>query len=311
MFHFLQGIVWNNNIYVPQSLWGRGPHLQLLASVNYCWAIKMADWKTSSSIVHKSALTRNLISPSYGHGFGCAKSLCLYFLRVIKCFISNIRTHPCVLAITRIWLTPALRKPPGVIATPSLIPLVIFFIFLSYLLFPWVILFCTGYWVAGQAGGCFQNCGMHLKNRWTDFLCSKFYGIVYTRGCAMLWSFAHLPHMSLPMVQTLVTFGAIGAQTLRNVSLKPLHGFTLLEVLWNCSCVTSWSLSHFPHMALLMGRKKLVKSGTTGVEILQNPYISETTSWIQSIRSSMEWSRLLVLQLHHNHLLVCPMWKYQ
>ena len=39
----------------------------------------------------------------------------------------------------------------------------------------------------------------YLWNHWTYFLCSKYYGIFENYMYAMSWSFAHLPHMGLPM----------------------------------------------------------------------------------------------------------------
>ena len=41
----------------------------------------------------------------------------------------------------------------------------------------------------------------YMSNCLTDFLYSKFCGIIYACSCALSWSFAHLPHMGLPMGQ--------------------------------------------------------------------------------------------------------------
>ena len=54
-----------------------------------------------------------------------------------------------------------------------------------------------------------------------------------------------------------------------------------------------------PHMGLPMGQK-LVKSGSTWA-ILCGTHISETAGLIYTIRSSMELSKIVVVQ-HHGHL---------
>ena len=53
----------------------------------------------------------------------------------------------------------------------------------------------------------------YLCDRSTDYLHSKFCGIVQACSCAL--SFAHLPHMGLPMGQKLVKFATNWVQTLR------------------------------------------------------------------------------------------------
>ena len=69
-------------------------------------------------------------------------------------------------------------------------------------------------------GGCCKNTEFHgylwpsgswqtlrnvyLWNCWKDFLSSKLYEIVKTWSCATSWSFAHWPHLGLPMGQKLV-----------------------------------------------------------------------------------------------------------
>ena len=110
-----------------------------------------------------------------------------------------------------------------------------------------------------------------LWNWWIDFLCSNFYGtsrafahltlmglprvhisktfwwIYSTRssvefsiplsvcGCATSWSFAHLPHVCLPMSMShkLVKFGTT-PHFVEPIYMKPQDGFTPFELLWNC-----------------------------------------------------------------------------
>ena len=74
--------------------------------------------------------------------------------------------------------------------------------------------------VGGQPGGLLPDLrNPYLCNRLTYFLRSKFCGIILLRSCALLWSFAHLPHMGLPMGQKLVKFATNWVQTLRNAYL--------------------------------------------------------------------------------------------
>ena len=75
----------------------------------------------------------------------------------------------------------------------------------------------------GRADGRLPNLrNPYLCNRLTDFLHSKFCGIVWACRCALSWPYAHLPHMGLPMGQKLVKFATNWVQTLRNAYL------------WNC-----------------------------------------------------------------------------
>ena len=74
----------------------------------------------------------------------------------------------------------------------------------------------------GRARGCQNLWHPYLWNRLTDFLRSKFCGIVLPCSCALLWSYAHLPHMVLPIGQKLVKYAANWVQTL-------WHAY-----LWNC-----------------------------------------------------------------------------
>ena len=103
----------------------------------------------------------------------------------------------------------------------------------------------------------------YLCNLLMDFLHSKFCGIVQACSCVLSWSFAHLSHVRLPMGpklcglvetcscatsylfahllhiglpigQKLVTSAALGPDFPEPMSLKPLDGFILFEVLWNC-----------------------------------------------------------------------------
>ena len=72
----------------------------------------------------------------------------------------------------------------------------------------------------GRLGGRLPNLrNPYLSNRLTDFLNSKFCGIVSASSCALSWSFAHLPHMGLRIGQKLVKFGTNWVQTLRNTDL--------------------------------------------------------------------------------------------
>ena len=94
------------------------------------------------------------------------------------------------------------------------------------------------------AGGRLPNLrNPYLCNRLMDFLHSKFCGIVEACRCAPSWSYAHLPHMGLPMGQKLVKFATNSVQTLRNAYLwncwmdlphSKFHG-----LVWTCSCATS------------------------------------------------------------------------
>ena len=83
----------------------------------------------------------------------------------------------------------------------------------------------------------------YLCKRLTDFLHLKFCGIVQASSCALLWSFAHLPHMGLPMGQKLVKFATNWVQTLRipylwnrwmDVPHLKFHG-----LIRTCSCALS------------------------------------------------------------------------
>ena len=160
------------------------------------------------------------------------------------------------------------------------------------------------YWY-GRAGGrpdwqTLRNA--YLWNCLMDFHCSKLNGIVLTWSCAMSWSFVNLPHMGLPMGLKLVKTGTNGVQTLWNTYLWIWNHWTDLlhskfyGIVWTCSCATSWSFTHLPHMVLPIGQK-VVKSGTTGVPTLPNTYLW-TTGWICSIWSSMILYKPGVVQYH-------------
>ena len=56
---------------------------------------------------------------------------------------------------------------------------------------------------SGLLDSCQTLRNAYLWNHWTDFIRSKFYGILYTLSCTTSWSFVHLPHMGLPMGQKL------------------------------------------------------------------------------------------------------------
>ena len=96
----------------------------------------------------------------------------------------------------------------------------------------------------GWPGGRLPNLqNPYLCNRLMDFLHSKFCGIVQACSCAPSWSFAHLPHMGLPMGQKLVKFGTNWVQTLQKAYLwncwmdwphLKFHG-----LVWTCSCALS------------------------------------------------------------------------
>ena len=75
---------------------------------------------------------------------------------------------------------------------------------------------------SGRAGGCQNLWHPYLWNRLTDFLRSKFCGIVLACSCALSLSFAHLPLMGMPIGQKLVKFATNCVQTL-------WHAY-----LWNC-----------------------------------------------------------------------------
>ena len=80
----------------------------------------------------------------------------------------------------------------------------------------------------------------YLCNRLTDFRDSKFCGIVYACSCALSWSFAHLPHMGLPVGQKLVKFGTNRVQTLRNAYLwKWANHLKFYGLVSTCGCALS------------------------------------------------------------------------
>ena len=68
----------------------------------------------------------------------------------------------------------------------------------------------------------------YLWNRWTDFLCLKFYRIVLTYSCAMFWSFSHgRKNVALKLLPIRPHGCTYGRQPL---SLKPLDWFFLFRV---------------------------------------------------------------------------------
>ena len=79
----------------------------------------------------------------------------------------------------------------------------------------------------------------------------------------------------LPMGQKLVKTGSNGVPTLPNTYLWVWNCWTDLlhskfyGIVWTCSCATSWSFTHLPHMVLPMGQK-LGISGAPGVPTLRN-----------------------------------------
>ena len=158
---------------------------------------------------------------------------------------------------------------------------------------------------AGRAGGqpdwqTLRNA--YLWNCWMDFHCSKLNGIVLTWSCAMSWSFVNLSRMGLPIGLKLVKTGTNGVQTLWNTYLWIWNNWTDLlhskfyGIVWTCSCATSWSFTHLPHMVLPIGQK-VVKSGTTGVPTLPNTYLW-TAGWICTVWSSMILYKPGVVQYH-------------
>ena len=85
-----------------------------------------------------------------------------------------------------------------------------------------VVMVRTGGWLAAT-----HVEPIYICNCLTDFLHSKWCGIVWACSicsCALSWSFAHLPHMGLPMCQKLVKLGPNFAERL---SLKPLEGYPI------------------------------------------------------------------------------------
>ena len=109
---------------------------------------------------------------------------------------------------------------------------------------PFLPLSPLGWWVLSQfrrAGSC-QTCGTHICNHLTDFHDSKFCGIVYACSCALLWSFAHLTHMGMPMGQKRVKCGTNWVQTLRN------------SYLWKCVM----DLAHLKFYGLVLTCNRLV-----------------------------------------------------
>ena len=83
----------------------------------------------------------------------------------------------------------------------------------------------------------------YLWNRLTDFLRSKFCGIVLPCSCALLWSYAHLPHMGLPIGQKLVKFATNWVQTLWHAYLwncwMDLAHLKFRGLVDTCSCTTA------------------------------------------------------------------------
>ena len=73
-------------------------------------------------------------------------------------------------------------------------------------------------WAGGRAGGC-QTCGTHISvTAWRIFSIRS--SVELSRPVVVSFvSFAHLPHMGLPMGQKLVKFATNWVQTLRNADL--------------------------------------------------------------------------------------------
>ena len=153
-----------------------------------------------------------------------------------------------------------------------------------------------GWEMAGRAAGS-KPWGIHISET-TGRIFSVQSSNELSRHCAMLRSFANLPHTSLPMGQKLVKFGSRlwEISYLWNCWYKSVHS-KFYGIVHTRSCAT-W-LAHLPYMGLSMGTK-LIISGTTGIQTSGN-HISETAGWIYSILRSMEWS-ILVVVLRHNHL---------
>ena len=123
---------------------------------------------------------------------------------------------------------------------------------------------------SGRARGCQNLWHPYLWNRLTDFLRSKFCGIVLPCSCALLWSYAHLlAHRP----KTCQICHKLASDVVARISLKLLDGFSPFEVSWTCQI-----------------RQHLGQTCGT--------YISETTGWIYTIQSSMELSRPVVVQQH-------------
>ena len=121
----------------------------------------------------------------------------------------------------------------------------------------------------------------HIWNYPSDFLCSKFYGIVSTCGCTAL---CHLPIWNIYIYELahccpLDTYGL----THRPDSLKPFAKFSLFKVL--CLDLQLCSVCAF-------------------AELLIQPH-----GTISSVRSSMELSKLAVMQ-NYIHLPIWPIWAF-
>ena len=90
----------------------------------------------------------------------------------------------------------------------------------------------------------------YLWNRWMDWPQLKFHGLVWTCSCALLYLFAHLPHMGLPMGQKLVKSGSTWAR-LCGTHISETPG-------WICTNRSSMELSrpvvvqHHGHLTLTL-----------------------------------------------------------
>ena len=84
---------------------------------------------------------------------------------------------------------------------------------------------------SGRARGCQNLWHPYLWNRLTDFLRSKFCGIVLPCSCALLWSYAHLlAHRP----KTCQICHKLASDVVARISLKLLDGFSPFEVSWTC-----------------------------------------------------------------------------
>ena len=137
-----------------------------------------------------------------------------------------------------------------------------------------------GYYYHGPggraSGGRLPDLGNpYLCNRLTDFLHSKFAVIVWACSGVLSSSFAHLPHMGLPMGQKLVKFATSWVQTLQNAFLwncrMDLRHLKFRGLVESCRCATSYLFAHLPHMGFPWAKTCQIRRHLG--QILRNPYL--------------------------------------
>ena len=147
----------------------------------------------------------------------------------------------------------------------------------------------------------------YLWNCWMDIHLSKFYVIIQTRGCETSCLFAHLPHIvflkNLLPKTCLIWYQ--GSQDICRMHISVTAGqlfsvrssvewsqFVAMQhyshlpiwLIWSCPWLSIWPIWACPSVGM---------------------HFSETVWWIFSLQSSMELSRLVIVQCHM-HLMDFP-----